>query len=133
MTNTDSPAPPYPLHSLSSTLPHNTYAYSSVTIDVTCCSYGLLSVVHCLKVGSDKPSLIRSLIHPNHLRQCLGHEHSLITSLLTTATSPAALSPHSFPSIKILRPQMPSSLGGGGVIYCSDSEVHLKPRSTNQI
>ena len=94
----------------------------SVTIDVTCCSYGLLSVSHCLSVGSDRLSLIRSLIHPSHLRQCLGHEHLLITSPLTTATSPAALSPHPF-----------SASGWFRVMYCSDSEVHLKPSSTNQI
>ena len=108
---------------LSSSLPHSIYAYSSVTIDITCCSYGLLSVSNCLNIGSDRLSLIRSLIHPNHLRCCFGHEHSLITSPLTTATSSAALSPQPFPSIKLVQ----------GVMYCSDSEVHLKPSSTNQI
>ena len=86
---------------------------------MVCC----LSVSNCLNIGSDRLSLIRSLIHPNHLRCCFGHEHSLITSPLTTATSSAALSPQPFPSIKLVQ----------GVMYCSDSEVHLKPSSTNQI
>ena len=90
----------------------------SVTIDVTCCSYGLLSVSHCLSVGSDRLSLIWSLIHPNHLRQCLVDYNPSDHSHLPSSTLTPPLSLHQ---------------AGSGVMYCSDSEVHLKPSSTNQI